>query len=69
MGMNGEWMSMNGRRWMDETKQIDDDGCQIERGWTSDKTVTNVEWNDDGRRTKWSRMSNGMDLPLYKTEL
>jgi len=26
MGMNGELMFLNGRQWMDETKQTDGDG-------------------------------------------
>jgi len=54
MGMNGEWMFLNGRQWMDGTKQTDGDGCQTEWRWTLNKTKRNfrrTEWNYC--QTKW----------------
>jgi hypothetical protein len=51
MGMNGEWMSMNGRWWTDETEQMNNNGRRMERGRTSNGTMTNVERNNDEHQT------------------
>ncbi len=54
MGMNGEWMFLNGRQWMDGTKQTDGDGCQTEWQWTLNKTKRNFRRTKQNYcRTEW----------------